>query len=425
MERVAERVKGAGADVALASEPPDGVMLPVDLLRTDGDTQMRAGLDEATVQEYTDAMLNYGGWGEFPAVTAYRDGAYYWLCDGFHRVAAYKRAFGRSGPNPAPVPVKAKTGPRREAILHAAGANARHGLRRTNADKRRAVTALLKDEEWSQWSDREIARKCAVSDRLVNTIRADLEATANIRSQTERKGADGRTINVAPIKAAKVRYVPADDFEPPVDELPVRQVDAPAPSVVQSSAPASRAQLPALGKCAVCGRPLSDPEHAAAGCGPVCSAKRAAQVVEAETDANMGNLELWAICARLALQIGRFDLAPACMNQAQADVIAADYWSYPEDGLMRPWGGQVFLLAQGQYDDWADKILIERNEDRFETAIAVFPAVTGAGWFQKLMRECSAMCLFQNSGHAAFLFGGGHWRFCEKFSELGASLVRP
>jgi hypothetical protein len=41
-------------------------------------------------------------------------------------------------------------------------------LRRSNADRRRAVMALLKDEEWSGWSDREIARRCRVGHVLVS-----------------------------------------------------------------------------------------------------------------------------------------------------------------------------------------------------------------------------------------------------------------
>lgn len=39
----------------------------------------------------------------------------------------------------------------REAILFIVGANASHGLRRTNADKRRTVERLLADEEWRGW----------------------------------------------------------------------------------------------------------------------------------------------------------------------------------------------------------------------------------------------------------------------------------
>jgi hypothetical protein len=53
-------------------------------------------------------------------------------------------------------------------------ANGEHGLPRTNADKRRAVELLLADAEWSQWSDREIARRAAVNKFLVNQMRPSL-----------------------------------------------------------------------------------------------------------------------------------------------------------------------------------------------------------------------------------------------------------
>ncbi|MCJ2017151.1 hypothetical protein MKK84_06900 [Methylobacterium sp. E-065] len=66
----------------------------------------------------------------------------------------------------------------RDAILHSAGANFDHGLRRTNADKRRAVWILLEEELVSinpetgdPWSNREIARRCAVDEGLVRKLR--------------------------------------------------------------------------------------------------------------------------------------------------------------------------------------------------------------------------------------------------------------
>ena len=45
------------------------------------------------------------------------------------------------------------------AVRHFADDDA-HGLRRSNADKRRAVLTLLNNEEWAKWSAREIAKAC-------------------------------------------------------------------------------------------------------------------------------------------------------------------------------------------------------------------------------------------------------------------------
>jgi hypothetical protein len=49
-------------------------------------------------------------------------------------------------------------------------------LRRTNADKRRAVQRLLNDAEWREWPNREIARRCAVDEGLVRKMISELSA---------------------------------------------------------------------------------------------------------------------------------------------------------------------------------------------------------------------------------------------------------
>jgi hypothetical protein len=57
------------------------------------------------------------------------------------------------------------------AVLFSISCNGAHGLPRTNADKRKAVTLLLADAEWSPWSDRKIARRCQVSHEFVHQLR--------------------------------------------------------------------------------------------------------------------------------------------------------------------------------------------------------------------------------------------------------------
>ena len=47
------------------------------------------------------------------------------------------------------------------------------GTTRTNQDKRNAATPMLKDDEWAKWSDDEIAKHCAVSQRLVIAVLTD------------------------------------------------------------------------------------------------------------------------------------------------------------------------------------------------------------------------------------------------------------
>jgi hypothetical protein len=148
-------------------------MIELSKIRLDGGTQSRASINEETVAEYAEAMADPAT--VFPPAVVYYDGKDHWLADGFHRVAAWAR-IGRTE-----VPCDVRQGDRRRAILHSVAANSAHGLRRTNEDKRRAVLTLLDDAEWSQWSDREIARRCGVSAPLVAAVRGSL--TVNYYSE--------------------------------------------------------------------------------------------------------------------------------------------------------------------------------------------------------------------------------------------------
>jgi len=133
-------------------------------IRIDGGTQPRTELNEAVIAEYAE-LLSQGV--PFPAITVYFDGVNYWLADGFHRYWAAQQT-------DTELAVNVIQGSQRDAILHSVGANANHGLRRSNEDKRKAVTTLLLDEEWCQWSDRAIARQCQVNDKTVAKIRREL-----------------------------------------------------------------------------------------------------------------------------------------------------------------------------------------------------------------------------------------------------------
>lgn len=154
-------------------------MIDIAKIRTDGGTQPRDSINPSVVDDYTEAMVSGA---TFPPVTVFYDGEKYWLSDGFHRVSAARKA-GLDSIN-----AEVKQGTRREAILHSVGANADHGLRRTNADKRRAVMVLLNDNEWAQWSDRHIARICAVSQPFVSSLRGELSDNGyQIETPTARK----------------------------------------------------------------------------------------------------------------------------------------------------------------------------------------------------------------------------------------------
>lgn len=134
------------------------MLIALNRVKTDGGTQPRAELSEILAAEYAEAMRDGA---TFPPLVVFHDGEDYWLADGFHR---HKAALANGL---VEIAADVRQGSRRDAVLFSVGANATHGQRRTNDDKRRAVLTLLNDEEWHAWSDREIARRCGVSDKTV------------------------------------------------------------------------------------------------------------------------------------------------------------------------------------------------------------------------------------------------------------------
>lgn len=158
------------------SPEPSIQSIAIAKIRMDGGTQPRAQIFEEVVAEYAEDMKQGS---VFPPVTVYYDGEEYWLADGFHRVRA-KEAIGEID-----ITAEVYLGTQRDAVLYAVGANAAHGLRRTNADKYRSVERLLRDREWNRWSNREIAKRCGVSDPFVGKIRSTLNSPLDTKSNEQ------------------------------------------------------------------------------------------------------------------------------------------------------------------------------------------------------------------------------------------------
>ena len=150
-------------------------MIELSKIRIDGELQPRAELNQDTIAEYAEA---YKSGANLPPVTLFFDGSSYWLADGFHRYNAARDA-GRTTIYEEIIP-----GTLRDAILYSLSANSKHGLKRSNADKRKAVQTLLDDPEWSQWSNEKIASVCVVSPHTVADIKRSHSANAESEAVT-------------------------------------------------------------------------------------------------------------------------------------------------------------------------------------------------------------------------------------------------
>lgn len=145
--------------------------LNISAIRIDGGTQSRSRILQEMVDNYAEAMADGA---EFPPIVVFFDGKEYWLADGFHRYHATRKN------KRASIVANIIKGTVRDAILHSFGANGMHGMQMTNEDKRRVVLEMLDDFEWSEWSDREIARACHVSHPFVAKLRNGL-APENVK----------------------------------------------------------------------------------------------------------------------------------------------------------------------------------------------------------------------------------------------------
>jgi hypothetical protein len=214
----------------LLNEAQTHQRLRIDQIEMNGGTQMRSGLNAETCGDYRDKML---AGAQFPPVIVYYDGECYWLADGFHRVNAYKQAFATTG-QPGPIAAEVRSGTRRDAVLYAVGANDDHGLRRTREDRRIALRQMLNDNEWGQWSNREIARHCRVDEKTVRTMRIELTAENPQLATDERKYTD-RHGNTQTMQTAKIgRAVP---YSPPTDPTPPATNGHRAPATITQQRP--------------------------------------------------------------------------------------------------------------------------------------------------------------------------------------------
>jgi hypothetical protein len=149
--------------------------LSIDEIRADTVAQPREFMSTDKVEEYAELMKRGV---DFPAPVVFFDGSVHWLADGFHRVQAACSA-GVVSFN-----CVVKEGTLRDAVLYSCGANAKHGIQRTNEDKRRAVMKMLQDVEWKTWSARDIAKQCQVAHTFVNKLREQMTPpdTGNVSS---------------------------------------------------------------------------------------------------------------------------------------------------------------------------------------------------------------------------------------------------
>lgn len=156
---------------------PDQVSIGA--IKFDPETQIREKVDQDIVKKYAAAMHEGD---RFSPVTLFKDekGRHY-IGDGWHRLkAALKNGYQN-------FPAIVSKGGKAAAIRFGLSANATHGVRRTHRDIKKAVTIAWR--EFPKFSNREIAKLCAVDDKTAATHAPSCGISATERSV----GADGKS----------------------------------------------------------------------------------------------------------------------------------------------------------------------------------------------------------------------------------------
>lgn len=199
-------------------------------IRLDGGTQCRAALDMDHIEALVEAI---DGGVSLPPLVVFHDGSDFWLGDGFHRYHAMQRLERREAW------AKVLSGTRSDAIRYALSANSTHGLRRTNADKRRAVEIALK--EFPSLSSQELSRVCAVSHVFVEKVRRVEQPEA-----ADRVGRDGKVYPAPEKDEGEIAPSPVSYALAEKSVAPVHVNDGQAARVAQLAADDRAAKMPEI-----------------------------------------------------------------------------------------------------------------------------------------------------------------------------------
>jgi hypothetical protein len=200
------------------------MLIRLDKIRIDGQTQVREQLDQKTVDNYAERMTEGD---KLPPIVVYHDGKDQWLSEGFHRYFAAKKADWKD------IEAEQRKGTVADARWNALASNRGHGLPMNNADKRRAVQMALEAKPTA--SDRSIADHVGVSAPFVASVRAQasgasvngLQIESTESREVTRKGKT-YTQNTSSIgKKKKDKAEPDPKPEPVVELEPLKPIIPP------------------------------------------------------------------------------------------------------------------------------------------------------------------------------------------------------
>ncbi len=200
-----------------ATEQGHCCKVALESIEWDTSIQCRAALDVQVIHEYAERMT---AGDDFPRVEVCGTKKRCWIADGWHRVNAAREI------NAKDIKAMLYPGGRVTALKRALGANAQHGHRRSNADKRRSVEIALR--EFPKLSSRAIAEMCGVGKDMVQAARPS-EVAESANAQQVVGSTRPSAVTTTDGRQYPAHREPARRAEPA--ERPVPEPVLPAPAV--------------------------------------------------------------------------------------------------------------------------------------------------------------------------------------------------
>tara|TARA_Y100000310_G_scaffold255960_1_gene263618 strand:+ start:2297 stop:3160 length:864 start_codon:yes stop_codon:yes gene_type:complete len=136
--------------------------------------------------------------------------------------------------------------------------------------------------------------------------------------------------------------------------------------------------------------------------------------------------------------MGSIDVDPASNDLANETVRATKYYTKEDDGLSKPWVGNVFLnppYSQPEIKQFIDKLIDEAEQGNVSQAILLTNNNTDTTWFHDAAEASTLLCFTKGrinfnkpdgtksqptNGQAFFYFGKDMGRFANYFKQHGS-----
>jgi len=148
--------------------------------------QPRQAMSDELVIEYAEQMKQGDAFPPVKVIRLASDGKYY-IADGFHRYRAHRELKRKK----IDVELIKDNGTHLDVLMECVQANHGHGLRRTNADKQRAIEMILSEPAYQTMGKDKIAKLARVSKPMVIDFirqRSGLQTTSQKRAEARSQG---------------------------------------------------------------------------------------------------------------------------------------------------------------------------------------------------------------------------------------------